>query len=199
MDKIINAVASKIVNHFACNNYISKENEEVYQYSLVVVLQSVLTIITMLIIGALFGRFLENICFLIILKLLRNFSGGLHSSKFSVCYLISISTNIVVLVCLHFMEISENYLVMVFLEIISVLVIIMFAPVQNENKITTPKECKLYKLVAIILSVMFFLVSIILLIIASNFACVIGLTMVLNAVFVLAEEIITGLTENIEP
>ena len=89
--------------------------------------------------------------------------------------------------------------IILFIIVVTILVIIMFAPVQNENKRTTPKECKLYKLVAIILSVMFFLVSIILLIIASNFACVIGLTMVLNAVFVLAEEIKTGLTENIEP
>lgn len=190
MDKVIQVVASKIANYFACNNYILKEKEELYRYSIVVFLQSVITIITMLLVGTLFGYFFENICFMVVLKLLRNYSGGFHSSKFSICYLISISSNIIVLLCLYLMESSENYTVMMLFEIISVLTVVIFAPIVNENKPISLKEFRVYKLITIFLSIVLFIVSIILLNIDYRFAFVISITMTLNSVLVIAEKII---------
>ena len=189
MDKIINAVASKIVNHFIRNNYIPQEKEELYRYGVVVVFQSTVTIITMLLIGLIFGKFFENICFMVVLKLLRNFSGGLHSSKFSTCFLISITANIVVLLLLYVMELSENYLLVLFLEIMSMLVVLMFAPVINENKLIAAKEFRVYKILVVLLSFLFIIASVVLAAKRSNLAFVIGITMTLNSILVVTEEI----------
>ncbi len=193
MDKIINTVASKIVAYFACNNYIPRDNEEIYRYGVVVFLQSTITIISMLIIGLLFGCFFENICFLIVLKLLRNFSGGLHSSKFAICYLISILSNIVILILLWLFELYGNDLIMIFFEIISVFVIAIFAPIANKNKPVTSKEARIYKIIAAILSVLFIIASVVLMSLNSNYATIIGLTMILNSMFVIAEKILNAI------
>lgn len=193
MDKVIDVLANKIASFFVNTNCIPKEKKELYRYSVIVVLQSTITIVTMLLIGALFERFFENICFMIVLKLLRNFSGGLHSSRFSVCYSISIASDIAVLFFLLILEPFNNYLWVLFLEVVSVLIIAMFAPVVNKNKPISAKEYRIYRLLILALSVLLVVISLALLFWSHTLFYVIGITMTLNSVLIVAEEIKSAL------
>ena len=189
MDKVIDFLANKIVSCFVKKNCIPKEKEELYRYSVVVVLQSAITIITMLLIGLLFDKFLENLCFMIVLKLLRNFSGGLHSSKFSVCYSISAISNMLVMLFLYIMELYGNYLLVMFFEIVSVIVVVMFAPVVNDNKPISYKEYCVYRILVITISVLLVIVSVLFIMWRPTVTYVICITMTLNCILILVEEI----------
>lgn len=189
MDKVIESVASKIASHFVVNKHISEDKESLYRYGALIAIQSAINICSTLLIGLLSGMFLENICFFLIFKILRKFSGGLHSSKFSVCFLISIGSNIIVLLTLKLLEFYPNCVLLLILEIISFLVVLVFAPVANKNKSISRKESSIYKAIVCGICAVLIITSIVLVANSYFFAFVIGLSMLLNSSLIIVEKV----------
>lgn len=189
MDKVIESVASKIASHFVVNKHISEDKESLYRYGALIAIQSAINICSTLLIGLLSGMFLENICFFLIFKILRKFSGGLHSSKFSVCFLISIGSNIIVLLTLRLLEVYPNYILLLIFEASSFLIVLIFAPVVNKNKSISQKESKVYKSIVCGICIVLIITTIILIINNSFFAFIIGISMLLNSVLIVADKV----------
>lgn len=189
MDKIINILTNKIIDYLVLNNYIRDDKRSVYSYSAMIAIQSVINIIATLIIGFLFGAFFENLCFFIVFKILRKYSGGLHSSKFSSCLLISIITNIIFMIVIKYLEVNPHYILMMVLEIASFIVVLLFAPVKNVNKQISEKEHKLYKLIVSVIIVVLILFSIVLIVNNCLFISSVGMSIVLNSLLIIAEKV----------
>ena len=162
MDKVINSLAKKLSENLVRNNKIGIEKQELYRYGALIAIQSSLNIFTTLFLGLIFGKFWENICFFIAFKILREYSGGLHSSKFSTCYFISTISNLAILLAIKYFEVYPNYYLAIIIEIVSFLVIVVFAPVVNLNKPITRSEHRIYKLIVCGVSVILIGISILL-------------------------------------
>ena len=94
---MIEKMVLKIVNKMEMEKIISKSNCEYYEYALIAMVENAVTVGTMLLLGMLFGKFLQTICFLVFFLSLRKRTGGFHADKFWQCYLGTIITYIAVI------------------------------------------------------------------------------------------------------
>lgn len=189
MDKVINSLAKKIAANLVSHDKIQPGKLELYEYSALIAIQSAINMVTTLFIGFVFGAFVENICFFIAYKVLREYSGGLHSSKFSICFLISAVSNIAILIAIKMFEFYPNYYLAIILEVVSFLIVISFAPIANKNKPITEKERRIYKLVVCVVSLILVGISIILCLNKSSYVFALSLAMLLNSVLIIVEMI----------
>ncbi len=189
MDKVISSLATRIINYFVCNGFISEDKKSVYIYSSIISIESALNIIVTLIIGLSFGLFFENLCFFIVFKILRKFSGGLHSSKFSACFLISVISNVVLMLIIKYFESNPNFTLILCAELISFIILSILAPVENANKPISKKEFIVYKLVVIVFAILLLCLSFFLVKYSSNYIFSIGMAMLLCSAFLVTEKI----------
>lgn len=189
MDKIINKISNKIIDYLSFNRYIENEKRDVYLYSTEIFIQSTINIIITLFIGWMFNLFFENLVFFLAFKILRKYSGGLHSSKYFYCLMISIFLNIsIMLLFTYSKSLISNYLII--LELLSFVIVCLFVPITNENKMLSQKEKKIYKIIAIIESIVLLIISIFLIRINSIFTLSICYAMVLNSILIIAKILI---------
>lgn len=83
---MIEGLILKLVNAFMENNLISEDEKESYVYSLLCLVESSLTIGSIMLIGVSIGKLLLTICFCICFFLLRHRTGGFHFQTFFCCY-----------------------------------------------------------------------------------------------------------------
>lgn len=162
MDKVIESFSAKIIRCFLNQDIIDETQKEVYQYGIIVTSQAVIIMISLLIIGLIFGLFFENLCFMIVFKILRKFSGGLHSDKFSVCFSLSIVLNVLFLFTYKLFILVPNFIIIIPIELVSSLILVLFSPKKNKNKNISKKESRIYKLIVTIICVFVFLFSVVL-------------------------------------
>ena len=188
MDTLIESLAGRFVSGLVKNQRIAKEKESVYRYSAIIFIESSINIISTLLIGLLFGRFFENICFFLVFKFLRKFSGGLHASKFTTCYAVSMISNVAVMF-LNVMDVFSTYLLALAVEFIALLVAVAFAPVANKNKSISIKEHRVFKAIVSITCVLLAIGSLVLTNYNVVFVFSICLAMALNSLLILIEKI----------
>lgn len=191
MDKVTNLLANKIIDYFISNGFVSEDKKSVFIYGTMITIQSAMIIMSTLIIGLVVDMFFENICFFVIFKILRKYSGGLHSEKYSVCFFVSILLNFLIMAILKYFQMNPNYQLIIFLELLSVLFVLLFAPVQNLNKQITKKEYIVYKLITSFFSLALMIYSIILAINSCVIVFSIGMAMFLNCILIILGKIVT--------
>lgn len=84
---MIEGLILNLVNAFMENNLISENEKESYVYSLLCLIESSLTIGSIMLIGFSIGKLLPTICFCICFFLLRHRTGGFHFQTFFCCYI----------------------------------------------------------------------------------------------------------------
>lgn len=84
---MIEKMALKIVSQMEMQKIISKSSCEYYVYALISMVESAITVGTMLFLGLIFRQFLPTICFIVFFLSLRKRTGGFHAKKFWQCYL----------------------------------------------------------------------------------------------------------------
>lgn len=189
MDKITDIISNKIVEYLICNNDIDTRKKDIYIYGTIVVIQSFINFFCSIIIGLLLNMFFENLCFFFVFRILRKFSGGYHSNKYSTCLLSSLIINIAILILLKTIYYNPNLWINLIVYFISFLIIIFFVPITNENKPISNKEHKVYKFFSCSICLMFFAVSLILTFYSNTYGNIISLSVGLNSILVLLEEI----------
>jgi len=141
MSNLSSHMASKMI---ACGA-INQEDRETYQYGIYVLLTSMIHIITVLFIGALFRMVLEGIVYYGSYAVLRKFAGGYHASTSIRCYLLSL---IVVAGAMFAVGHTGNSYILLISSILLPLaagIIFVLSPVENLNKPLEGSEAKHYK------------------------------------------------------
>lgn len=93
---MIEKMALKIVTRMEMEKIISKSSCEYYEYALIAMFENIATVVTILLLGGLFEKFLHTVCFWVFFISLRKRTGGFHANKFWQCYLGTVITYIVV-------------------------------------------------------------------------------------------------------
>lgn len=135
--------SERIVDYMLNNNIILEQDREIYLFGLISMLRIFLNIITLISIGILLGMLRECIVFVIFTILLRTYSGGFHSDNPIVCYFISVITVILALLSIKF-EVSNVYNSII-LFVVSLALILKYAPVGHKNKPLKEIEIKVYR------------------------------------------------------
>lgn len=139
---------------------ILDEDVSIYRYGYTLVLEIAINIIIAIVIGVLTGELLTVILFLLIFIPLRSFSGGYHALKAWRCTLISCIILTVVVLVEKYDLLTMGTVSIVIIELISGVVIVVFAPLESTSKPLSVSEKRVYKKRAIlILAVQLLIVS----------------------------------------
>ncbi|MFS1026490.1 accessory gene regulator B family protein [Enterococcus casseliflavus] len=99
--------SARIISSFVRRHDKSWDSSlEVLEYSITLLLESILVLSSFVIISLSQGKLAEGIQLIIVLVLVRNFFGGGHASKFTNCFIIS---NIAFLAAMHFITVIKDF------------------------------------------------------------------------------------------
>ena len=124
---------------------------DVYTYGIEICLSSLIGIMLILSIGLISGYFLEGLFYIITLFAIRSYTGGYHADTYFKCnliyvfsYLFAIGLNIL------FASLNSAFRIFIYLIIVitSIIVVCMFAPV--ENKTIDEKSKKKFKFISVL-------------------------------------------------
>ncbi|MCR6545868.1 accessory gene regulator ArgB-like protein [Dehalobacterium formicoaceticum] len=133
----------KVIDQFVEGNIINRDDKELYLYGLKQGLIMLANIITMIMIGLIFGMVWQSIVFMVAYLPLRSYAGGYHAKTQIQCYLFSIVLIIAVLFAIKF--ISWTSLVCFSLAVVAGIIIFILAPLEDSNKPLDDIERAVYK------------------------------------------------------
>ena len=115
------------------NNMNDKEQFEILQYGIEVILSTLTGIISVLILSIFINSVIESIIFLVIFAVLRTYTGGYHAKNHLSCILI---LNVNIMIGIAFSKLLEGFMLNISAIIISFIgniIIIISSPLVNEN------------------------------------------------------------------
>lgn len=118
-ENIVNA----IVEQMEKENLLNIEMKEYFTYSIAMIIEKWITIISVLFVGGIFKQTVQMMLFLSFFLLLRKRTGGYHASSFLHCY---IETIIISIVVIHMCLISARYMMVIYLLVICSILVISF-------------------------------------------------------------------------
>lgn len=161
--------------YFLCKDEGQKNNFDLYEYAVYIILSSAFHIITVIALGLCFNLLVESLVFYFSFIAIRKFAGGYHAKTPTRCYIISIIT-IVLMLCIIKWILIINYLSiyysLFFSELVCVLILCFLSPLDTENKLLNGKERTIYKIVSCVTSIAISLFSAFLIVIGVYNICV---------------------------
>lgn len=138
IEKIENIVISKLIYY----HLVKQEEIEIYKFGLECYILKILHYTTYCLVALICGRLYEFLIFIVSYIMLRKYAGGFHANTRAGCLLIS---NVALLGILIIGERIQNSVFLFLISILSVVVIILFAPVDNPNRILSSQEREKFK------------------------------------------------------
>lgn len=159
---MIEHTAEKILNYLVKAEVISNDKKvmDYYRYGAEITLSSMLNLVLIILIGLFTGKVLESVVFLIVFICIRQFTGGYHANTYLKCNLYLCFSFGLVLFMLE--VINLNIMGICGVGLICMVVVILFCPIENENKPIPESNGKRLKIKALMSFVCVFFISIIL-------------------------------------
>lgn len=146
---MIKRAVTRLVNTQIRLGTIQESDRNVYEYGYQLMIEAFINVVISLLLGAVLGCFKEVVFFLIVFMPLRSFCGGYHAAKTWQCTVLS---NLVVLLVIVVSKVSLLAGIITSVYILGDIVIggmiVLFAPVDNENRRLGEKERRRYKMTA---------------------------------------------------
>lgn len=136
-------ITERVVTILQGNGIIEEEDRELYSYGLQQGFIIIWNILTTVIIGIIFGQVWESILFMLTYFPLRSSAGGYHARIPLRCYLLSIIMIIAVLISMRLP--IWNSVISFMSVIVSSVVILLLAPVEDSNKPLDATESVVFK------------------------------------------------------
>ncbi|MBR6983489.1 MAG: accessory gene regulator B family protein [Ruminococcus sp.] len=130
---MITFLGSVIAEHLVNKKIVPPEFKEIYQYGSELIISTIFSIIMILIVGILSGRFIECIVFYIVFCLLRRNTGGYHANSYWGCKItlfVVLSSALVLELLLYKVTILYWGILLIF----NCVLIIYLSPIEHINK-----------------------------------------------------------------
>ncbi|WP_460644146.1 accessory gene regulator ArgB-like protein [Lacrimispora brassicae] len=133
-----------IADNLIQTHNIDKSEKDIYVFGLETMLMYAVNFISTLIIAVLMKQVGECLMLMFLFMPLRSNAGGYHASTPLRCYLLSNSVVALALMSIRYLSGYTHIGVGVLLLSVASIVVMILAPVENENKPLDPKERKVY-------------------------------------------------------
>ena len=150
---MLKRLSNKITKKLVDINVIEEADSELYEYGFWQGGVLFFNFLTVVLLGILFNMLLESMIFLVFYGVLRTIAGGYHARTQNTCYILSIILMMVVLIMLK--TFHWNTILCCILTILSISVIFILAPVQDENKLLDETEKKIFKKLSRVISLLY--------------------------------------------
>lgn len=149
---------------FLCKDEGQKNNFDLYEYAVYIILSSafhVITVITVITLGLCFNLLVESLVFYFSFIAIRKFAGGYHAKTPVRCYLFSFASNIIILCLVKWLSSINTLFIFIFIifELLCVVLILLISPLDTENNPLTGQEKKMYRMLTSIITILIFIIS----------------------------------------
>lgn len=184
---IIEKISKRILEYLLQSEVIedTKEVKDYYQYGIEITVSSLLGFTLVLLVGCLFGSFLESLVFLLCFTPLRQFTGGYHAKTYFSC---NLTFSLSFATMLLFYHLTKEYMTTYAGLIIMFSCCVIFfseCPIENENKPLSEKKKKVHKALSIIFGAGYGIVGIALMSFSNKIGVMILYTMVLITILII--------------
>lgn len=144
----------KLSNSIACFLVpdCEEEDKEIYSYGVWVLLSTIFTSLEVLLLGLVLHSVVESIIYLLILMILRSYTGGYHATTSAKCNMLSIGCFVGSVVLSKGLVMLDSKVVLGIILLAVEIIIFLKAPVEHENKPLSEKEKVQYRRYSIFLS-----------------------------------------------
>lgn len=157
---MLNKTAVRLARKLLSLQIITEEVFDIYVYGLELLLSFFFSSSVIVIIGAILGRVIETLVFLLVFVLLRSFTGGYHANSYLMCSIVTFSTYGVVLLLSELFALP--LIAYIILAIFGGVMVLAFVPIEHPNKRISDSQKKKYKIVSFILFLTFVALGILL-------------------------------------
>lgn len=152
---MIARLSKRMASFFVRNKVIKNEDEEVYEYGLQLLLSTVFNGIIALILAIISGTVLQCIYYLAVFVLLRKSAGGFHAKTHFGCCCILVTVLSLFVMFIKFVPNEAYGIVSAIAVAFSVVIILMFAPLEHENKPISDRDKIRLRKISVIYAVLF--------------------------------------------
>ena len=136
-------ISKKLTNWLISNKVITTEEKEVYEYGIFQMIVNMLDTLSILSLSILFNELTATCCYIVCFCMLRKYAGGYHAQSLIGCYGMTIGSTLLMLITIKVFKVP--LIVLLSLWLVSLIIIFLFAPVQNRNKILDELERTVYR------------------------------------------------------
>lgn len=158
---MIGKLALKTAESFINRPNTCYDKIEIYQYGFFVLYSNIIFLSLTMLLGAVFGVFLQGISFYIAFFAIRQYAGGYHASTETRCEILS---SLSILACIVVIKLSKLYdfqAILLVISAVSAIIIFALCPLDTPEKPLSEKEFKYFcKISWLILSVISLVVTI---------------------------------------
>lgn len=188
MDKLANAITS----YYVAKNVITKDKQEIYSYGFKLIIADVINYIIIITLGIILNRLPESILYLVSLCGLRRFTGGFHAKTFWLCRLSMVITYMCVMLLSDAAANMEYKMAVVLsINIISIIFIAVFAPIEHPNKPLSDEQKHNNKIKSVITSAFMSAAACILIAAGVNFGVTISITLLAVVILMIIGSVTT--------
>lgn len=146
---------------FLCKDEGQKNNFDLYEYAVYIILSSAFHVITVITLGLCFNLLVESLVFYLSFIVIRKFAGGYHAKTPVRCYLFSFASNIIILCLVKWLSSINTLFIFIFIifELLCVVLILLISPLDTENNPLTEQEKKIYRMLTSIISILICMTS----------------------------------------
>lgn len=169
-----------IVKSWVKRSIITEEFEEWYTFGLFSFVSGMINIAIPIVLGIILGCVIETLVYLAAFILSREFMGGYHCDTPLSCKIVMIMIYLIVMT-INYFNFFDNYLLCLnaFVFILGNIVIYVFCPVQNHNKILEKSLQKKYKIISFFVYNILLIIECVFIYIDNNYADIITTTLMI--------------------
>ncbi len=149
---MLKKLSKKISALLVANNIVQIDQQDAYIYGLEIFLQQVVFFFIIFILALITRTILLSFIFVVVYKVLRQYTGGFHCKTSGKCLIVSVLTYIPLIFLYYFNNPLVDIIVGI-VALISSFVIFVFAPVESENKSLDQNEKRKYHIFSILITI----------------------------------------------
>lgn len=130
---MIKFFSDKITDVLVYNKSIDSEDSDVCSYGLEILISALVNLVMVLILGAIFGKFIQTIVFVICYCSIRQFSGGYHADTHGRCIFTFLCMYLATVVFITNIKSIDLRFMVMFITILNWLIIYRLVPVEHIN------------------------------------------------------------------
>lgn len=161
-------MSNKISSFFVAKSIIKQEDIEVYEYSLEIFISTVVNFLAVALIAVFTKNILITAFYLLGFIPLRSIAGGYHAETHLRCFMILMATYLVFLCAVKFIPLTYIFYLTFVSSLLSLILIFIFAPVEDKNKPISAEEKKSFRMKSRITILVYTVVILLLLFLISN-------------------------------
>lgn len=138
-------ISQTLTTYFANKGIIDINRKPIYEYGFEILISTCIYALIFIVVSLLTKTFLESAFFLIGFFIIRTIAGGFHTNSYTACHILSLINHIAFILLLKLCSPQIFDLLSLIFCLVSIVCIVIFAPVDHPNKPFVKTEKKRFR------------------------------------------------------